>query len=368
MPSFPFRSSLIIALPLALAINTAAAAPDPIDDPSVVLVRIAPAKHTEVAADVVFTGDIQAQAQTNVAFRTNGKVLSRLVEVGEHVAADQVLARLDPQEQKANLDNAKAALTSAEALLTQAKVAFKRQEQLMSSGYTTRPAYDNAEQQLRTSTASVESAKAMLGTSEEQYSYTELRSGVAGIVLSRDFETGQVVQAGQTILVLAQDGPRDAVFNVYEALTASPPASKTVTVTLQSDPAVETTGTVREISPTVDAASGTVKVKIGLTTTPPQMTLGSVVIGRGKFRPHESIVLPWSALYRWEDKPAVWVYDPKSGTVTPRVVVIDRYGSDTIMIKSGVADGESVVIAGIQFLRPGQSVVIATETMQLAQP
>lgn len=366
MPSLSSLPSLVLLLVLAAA--PASAAPEPIDDPSIVLVRVVQATRTSVAADVVFTGDVQAQAQTNVAFRTNGKVQTRLIEVGDHVAADQVLARLEPQEQKANLDNAKASLISAEALLTQAKVAFKRQEQLMAGGYTTRPAYDNAEQQLRTSTAAVESAKAALGTADEQYHYTELRSGVAGIVMSRSFETGQVVQAGQTVLVIAQDGPRDAVFNVYEALSANPPASKTVQIILQSDPKVMTTGVVREISPTVDASSGTVRVKIGLASTPQAMTLGSVVIGRGKFRPHDSVVLPWSALYRWKEQPAVWVYDAKSGSVAPRVVAIDRYGSDTIVIKSGVAEGESVVIAGIQFLRPGQTVAIAAETVQVAQP
>ncbi|GEP09943.1 efflux RND transporter periplasmic adaptor subunit [Methylobacterium gnaphalii] len=367
MPSSrPTRGSGNRAAALAVALLCSsvarAASPDAGHDPndtSIVLVRVVEAQRTAVAADVVFTGDIQAQAQTSVAFRINGKIARRLVEVGDHVAADQVLATLDPQEQQANLDNAKAALVSAEALLTQAKVGFRRQEQLLSSGYTTRPAYDQAEQQLRTTQAAVESAKAQLGTTQEQFSYTELRSGVAGVVLSRSFETGQVVQAGQTVLVLAQDGARDAVFNVYEALPANPPADKTVTVVLQADPRVTATGTVREISPSVDQASGTVRIKIGLADTPPQMALGSVVIGKGRFKAGEAVILPWSALYRWENKPAVWIYDRQSGTVSPRIVTIDRYTFDTIALASGVEPGESVVTAGIQFLRPGQSVAVA---------
>nr|WP_238184189.1 efflux RND transporter periplasmic adaptor subunit [Methylobacterium trifolii] len=322
-------------------------------------VRTLKAATSPVSAEAVITGDVQAQAQTNVSFRTNGKVAERLVEVGDHVKADQVLARLDPQEQRANLANAQAALTSAEALLTQAKLGFKRQESLMASGYTTRPSFDNAEQQLRTTQAAVDSAKAALGTAQEQYSYTELKSGVAGIVLSRSLETGQVVQAGQSVLVLAQDGPRDAVFNVYEALLASPPESRTIEVTLQSDLSVKTVGSVREISPSVDPASGTVRVKIGLRETPPAMTLGAVVIGRGRFRTRQAVVLPWSALYRWQSRPAVWVRDPATGTVAPRIVEIDRYGPDTIALASGIAPGEEVVVAGIQTLRPGQGVTVA---------
>ncbi|WP_082552302.1 efflux RND transporter periplasmic adaptor subunit [Methylobacterium sp. Leaf456] len=330
-----------------------------LDDPTVVLVRVVQAHKSLVASDVVLTGDIQAQAQTNVAFRTNGKVAERRVEVGDHVAADQVLAVLEPLVQRANLDNARAALVSAEAQLTQAKVTFERQKQLLAGGYTTRPTYDNAEQQLRTSQAAVDSAKAALGTSEEQLSYTELRAGVSGIVLSRTFEVGQVVQAGQSVMVLAQDGPRDAVFNVYEALTANPPEAKAIQIILQSDPSVTAVGRVREISPTVDPQSGTVRVKMGLDSTPPAMTLGAVVIGRGRFGGREAVVLPWSALYRFDNRPAVWIYDPSAGTVSVRGVEIDRYGGTDIVLKGGVQPGESVVVAGIQFLRPGQRVAVA---------
>lgn len=334
--------------------------------PAVAVVRTAVARATTIASDLIFTGDIQAQSQVNVAFRTNGKIAQRLVEVGDHVTADQVLAKLDPQEQRANLNNAQAALTSAEALLTQAKLNFKRQEQLLASGYTTRPSYDDAEQQLRTTQASVDSAKAALGSAEEQYSYTDLKAGVDGMVLSRTFEVGQVVQTGQTVLAMAQDGPRDAVFNIFEAVLAAPPESKTVEVTLQADPRVKAVGRVREISPSVDAASGTVRVKVGLDETPKAMTLGAVVIGTGKFRPRQAIVLPWSALYRWENSPAVWVRDPRNSTVAPRRVVIERYGPNTIALKGGVEPGEEVVIAGIQLLRPGQTVAVA-QTLEAAR-
>ena len=351
-------SILLGALLAATATHTATRADDaPLMAQT--LVRTVIAKDSTISGEVVFTGDVQAQGQTSVSFRAAGKILTRLVEVGDHVAADQVLARLDPREQRSNLANAQAALASAEALSIQAKLGFKRQEALMASGYTTRPSYDNAEQQLRTTQAAVDSAKAALGTAQEQLSYTELRSGVAGVVLSRSLEVGQVVQAGQSVLTLAQDGPRDAVFNVYEALLAAPPESGAVNVALQANPAVTAVGSVREIAPSVDPASGTVRVKVGLRETPSAMTLGAVVIGRGKFQTHPAIVLPWSALYRWENKPAVWVRDAATGTVAPRVVTIDRYGPDSIALSGGLSSGEEVVVAGIQFLRPGQTVTVA---------
>ncbi|MHC2108101.1 efflux RND transporter periplasmic adaptor subunit [Methylobacterium sp.] len=353
---FAQRYTALVLATIALAPAARAAEPAAEPDSALVRVRIVEARRTPVASEVVLTGDIQAQAQVNVSFRTNGKVAERRVEVGDHVEPDQVLAVLEPLTQRANLDNAKAAVASAEALLTQAKMAFERQKQLLAGGYTTRPSYDNAEQELRTTQAALDSAKAALGTAQEQFSYTELRAGISGIVTSRSVEVGQVVQSGQTVLVLAQDGPRDAVFNVYESLTARPPGDKTITVTLQTNPSISVNGTVREISPTVDASSGTVRVKIGLEQTPPAMGLGAVVIGHGRFAPHDAVILPWSALYRYGGRPAVWVYDPGNRTVSVRAVEIDKYGPDVIALKGGIEPGERVVIAGIQFLRPGQEV------------
>src|SRR4051812_553392 len=197
------------------------------------------AEASEAAPDIRLTGEIRARFETNVAFRTNGKISERVAEVGQHVGPDQVLARLEPQEQQANVESAHAALNSAEAQLTQARLTFERQQSLLRGGYTTRSAYDQAEQVLRTSEAAVASGRAALGTAQEQLSYTDLRAGVAGVVTARSVEAGQVVQAGQTTFTIAQDGPRDAVFNIFEALLARPPRSRRVNVALQADPAVK---------------------------------------------------------------------------------------------------------------------------------
>ncbi len=311
------------------------------------------------AAKVALTGDIEPKYTSNVAFRISGKIDKRLVEVGEHVAADTVLARLDPRDQQANVDTAKAGLVSAQALLTQAGTNYDRQAALYKQGYATRPAFDQAEQQLRTQNAAVQSAKAALGTAQEQFGYIELKAGVAGIITARNAEAGQVVQAGQTVFTLAQDGGRDAVFDLYEALVASPPGDQRIQVYLQSDPKIATSGGVREISPTVDPASGTVKVKIGLDVVPPRMSLGAAVVGVGSFRPREATVLPRGALYRWHDAPAVWIVDANTHVVQPKVVEILRYAGDDIVVASGVAPGEMVVTAGLQFLYPGQVVGLA---------
>ena len=352
------RRTIVVAMVAGLAPVSAA--------PQDALVRLAHVKtvtavESNFATDVHLTGDIEPQISSNISFRTSGKIAQRLVEVGQHVSADEVLAKLEPSEQQANLQSAGAALKSAEALLTQAKLTYARQESLLSSGYTTRSSFDQAEQQLRTTQASVDSARAALGTAQEQLGYTALSAGVSGIVTARNAEAGQVVQAGQAVFTIAEDGPRDAVFNIYEALLASPPQGRTVAVALQADPSVTTVGTVREIAPNVDPVSGTVKVKIGLAKTPEPMTLGAIVIGSGKFRPQTNVVLPWSALFRMGSEPAVWAVDPTTATVALRPVKVERYAGDAVILSGGISPGDEIVTAGVQLLRPGQKVAVVTE-------
>ena len=91
-------------------------------------------------------------------------MLERLVDVGAHVNAGDLLARLDPAEQQADLDAATAGVAAAEAQLRVAQATFDRQSHLISSGFTTRVAYDQAKEGLRTAESTLETAKAQLGT------------------------------------------------------------------------------------------------------------------------------------------------------------------------------------------------------------
>ena len=323
-----------------------------------VRVRTVTAETSQFSREIQLTGEIQARIQTNIAFRITGKIVSRAVEIGDHVTADQVLATLDPRDEKSDADNAKAAVASAEAMLVQSKASFDRQQSLLASGFTTRAAYDQAKASFDAATAQLDAAKAALKTAEEQLSYTELRAGADGIIVARNAEAGEVVQPGRTIFTLAQDGPRDAIFDVYEALVSGRPRTTPVDIILQSDPKVRAAATVREVSPSVDPKSGTVRVKLGLIKAPPEMTLGAAVTGRAQLDVREAIVLPWSALYEWQRKPAVWVLG-EGNRVSQRIVTIESFATGELALSGGVKPGDKVVTAGIQFLRPGQMVAVA---------
>ena len=327
-------------------------------DPDLVSVKAVRPRPQSVSADLGLTGTIKARYQSNISFRIGGRVTARRVEVGQHITADQVLATLDPVEQQADVANAQAALASAHALEQQAETTFKRQQSLISSGYTTRASFDQAQEGLNTTRAQVDAAQAGFNTVQEQLSYADLKAEVDGVVVSRDVEAGQVVQAGQTVFVIAQDGPRDAVFDIPEALLTTPPKDRTVDVVLQSDPSITAVGTVREISPIVDTSSDTVTVKVGLSRIDPRMSLGAAVVGRAHWEQRLALVLPWSALFESGGEPAVWVLDDQD-RVSLQPVAVQSYGTGTVVLKGGLDGHERVVTAGIQFLYPGQKVVVA---------
>ena len=133
-----------------------------------------------------------AQVQNDLSFRLNGKIIERSVDVGDHVMADQILARLDPRTQEADVESATAGLQSAEAQLKQETATYQRQKALIDAGFTTRTSFDQAEQSLRTAQASLDSANNQRKSAENQLSYTILKAGETGVITARFAEVGQV--------------------------------------------------------------------------------------------------------------------------------------------------------------------------------
>ena len=126
---------------------------------------------------VTLTGEVQARFRADLSFRVSGRVVARFADVGAHVDAGDVLARLEPAEQQADVDAAAAAEAAAEAQLRVASATFERQKTLIAEGFTTRVVFDKAQEGLRNAEASLEAAKAQLGTAKDALGYTELRAG-----------------------------------------------------------------------------------------------------------------------------------------------------------------------------------------------
>ncbi|MFG1428853.1 efflux RND transporter periplasmic adaptor subunit [Roseixanthobacter glucoisosaccharinicivorans] len=326
------------------------------------LVQVQAATLSSLASETTLTGQVSARVQSELAFRIAGRIAKRTVDVGDHVEAGQVLAALERTQQLSDVSAAKAGVAAAEASLREAAATYERQRVLLAQGFTTQPSYDRAKQALDGARAGLESAKAGLGTAEDALANIELRADAPGIITARNAEVGQFAAVGQPIYSVARDGPRDAVFDVFETLIGtSPQPDRVVEIRLLSDPSVRAIGKVREVSPTVDAANGTVRVKVGLDGSAAAMGLGAPVSGTGRFAPRDTIVLPWTAFFTAAGKPAVWVVDPQRKTVSLRQVEVQSYGTGELLLNKGLSVGDLVVTRGGQVLRPGQFVAVRNE-------
>lgn len=317
----------------------------------------------DFAAAVTLTGDIQARVQTDLSFRVGGKIIQRMVDVGDRVTAKQVLAKLDPKDLQTNVDSAQAQVVAEQARVKQTAAAFVRQEKLLPKGYTSRSEYDSAQAALRSSQSALAAAQAQLANAREQLGYTSLVADAPGVITARQAEVGQVVQATVPIFSLARDGERDAVFNVYESLLVEPPPDAPISVSLLENPSIKVQGNVREVTPAVAANTGTVQVKIALQTLPKGMELGSVVSATANGPAKASIELPWAALTKDLSEPAVWLIDG-DGKAQLHKVTVARYLTGKVIIGDGLKGGEKVVVAGGQLLHPGMLVEIAQQGAQ----
>ncbi|GLQ11183.1 acriflavin resistance protein [Devosia yakushimensis] len=319
-------------------------------------VSVVAAASSDTVTRASLTGEVKAQVQQDLAFRTAGRVLDVLVETGDHVVAGQPLARLDAADQQASLLLANAAVSSAQAQLAQAQRDFDRLDALFKAGNATRAQFEQAQAALDSAKAAQGAAQSQQSSAAEVLSYVDLKASADGIVLLRAMEPGQVVGAGQTVLSLAQDGPRDAVFNVYEAALSGVPHNVPVDLTLVADPSITATGAVREVSPTVNTATGTVRIEVGFDDPKGALPLGAAIAGSIALPPVSGFALPWGALFRDKDGPAVWVVDPSAGTVSLKPVIVDRYLADKVILASGLDAGDLVVTSGTQMLHPGEAV------------
>ena len=349
-----FKSSILTAVLLAASV-AACEQPKPTSAEDRPVRTVSVERRAEGEA-VSITGQIRAKDQISFAFRLDGRVIERPVNVGDVVKAGQVIARLDQQNQQNALQSAQANVASAEALLTQARLTFSRQQELLKSGWTPRAKFDDAQQALLTAQAQVESAQAQLHIAQDQLGYTVLTADAPGAVTAIGAESGEVVRAGQMVVQLARQEGRDAVFDVPEQLLRTGPRDPRVEITLTDDATVKAIGRVREIAPQADAATRTFQVKVGVIDPPEAMRLGSTVTGRIKMAAPPGVEIPASALTEAEGRPAVWIVDSQSKTVSLRNIEVLRYEPSSVVISQGLEAGDIVVTAGAQTLRPGQKV------------
>ncbi|HCT3487435.1 TPA: efflux RND transporter periplasmic adaptor subunit [Klebsiella variicola] len=302
------------------------------------------------------TGEIHAHDETILSFRTGGRIVTRSVDIGDRVNAGQLLATLENTTSQNQLDGAQADYEGAKASAQVAALNVNRMQKLMPTGAIARTQLDTARADWLVARARLKNSESALRNARESLGWTRLIAPRSGVITEVSASAGQVVNGGQSVLTLATGEARDVVFDIAKPEAIPPQEQAGLRVSLLSDPSVQASSAVRDISPQADPQTRTWRVRATLQNPPLAMALGaSVTVTLPATGPH-GYALPASALSRVDDKPAVYVINPQSQAQL-RVVVPAYYTATSVIISGGLEPGDRVITAGVSKLRSGEPVI-----------
>lgn len=345
----PARATVLLAAMLALA---GCGGSEEVAAPA----RPAMVVQVEAAADAAsaFAGEVRARQEPALAFRIGGKISRRLVDVGARVKAGQPLAELDAADVALQLEGARAQLASAEADLALAEAELERHRSLFEQQLVSKSLYDTRVSAQEAAAARVRQARAAAAASGNQAGYAVLRAPADGVVAQRLAEAGQVVAAGQTVFVLAQDGEREVAISIPEQSARDFAPGRPLAVELWSQPGKRLPATLREIAPAADPLARTYAARVSFDGGDSDIGQSARVYALDEAG--AALAVPLSALTQKDGRPAVWVVEPDTNTVRLQPVNIGAYGEKVVPVLAGLDPGDWVVAAGVHLLLEGQEI------------
>jgi RND family efflux transporter MFP subunit len=302
-----------------------------------------------------FVGVVRARYETDLGFRVGGKMVARLVNVGDRVHAGDVVARLDPEDLRLQVESAEAELAAATTNLNQTSADFERYETLKARGYASIADFDRKTAAKGEADSRLARARRALDLARNQLEYSELKAGADGVITATLAEPGQVVALGQPVVKLAHRGEKEAVVALPENWLAKA-REAAASVTLWSGNGRRYSARLRELSPQADQATRTYAARFTIDDSDDSVVLG--MTATVSLKPaDEAIVakLPLSAVLSRGSGASVYVVS-QAGELTLRPVTIASFNEDDALITGGVAAGEKVVTLGVQKLEPGLKV------------
>lgn len=310
-----------------------------------------------------FTGTIAARVQSDLGFRVPGKIVERLVNIGDEVRVGQPLMRIDETDLRLALTAKRNAVVAAQATFVQAQADEKRFAALIKSLAASTQQYERSKAALDTATAQLAAVKAEAEVAENETKYTLLLADADGTIVETLGEPGQVVAAGQTVVRLAKAGSREALVWMPENQRPDIGASAFATVYGQE---TQDKAVLRQMSAAADPRTRTYETRWVLEGAAASAALGATVTIRIANKDAQSHAeVPVGALLDDGTRTGIWVIDTKASSVHFRDVKIERLGEETAIV-SGVKTGEEVVALGAHLLTDGASVRTTIEEAKAA--
>lgn len=317
------------------------------------LVRVAQATATSTA-ERSFTGTVASRVQSNLGFRVPGKIVERMVDVGQSVVQGQALMRIDETDLQLALTARRNAVTAARAVLVQAQADEKRYAVLVKNGLAATPQrYEQAKAALDTAGAQLAAAEADAEVAENAATYTILRADSDGTVVATFGDPGQVVTAGQTVVELAKAGPREAV--VWLPETLRPEVGSEAQASVYGNNGLSGKARLRQISDSADAQTRTYEARYVLEGPAASAPLGATVTVSILDADRQSeVAVPVGSILNDGTRTGVWVINGSSAvTFTP--IEVKRIGEETAFV-TGIEVGQQVVALGAHLLEDGATV------------
>ncbi len=350
-------SSVISVLPLALA----ACGEKPPSDPRTAapMVRAVDVE-TDADAARAFTGTVAARVQSDLGFRVSGKVLERLVDTGQAVKRGQALMRIDPTDLKLAVNAQQEAVAAARARAQQTADDEARYRGLRGTGAISASAYDQAK-------AAADAAKAQLSAAELQAEvarnanrYAELVADADGVVVETLAEPGQVVNAGQVVVRVAQAGRREAVIQLPETLRPAVGSVAQARLFGKEDLAVP--ARLRQLSNAADRLTRTYEARYVLEGELSNAPLGATVtiqVPLANSQARDGLRVPIGALFDAGKGPGVWVLAGEPAKVSWRPVAVQHLDDESARVAGSLKQGDRIVALGAHLLHEGDQVRVA---------
>jgi membrane fusion protein (multidrug efflux system) len=315
----------------------------PIDEKvAAVPVEVARVGKGPISASYAGTATLEAPGEAQVVAKSTGVVLQILVEEGDQVKAGQVLARIDPDRPRLEMERARATMRKLENN-------YRRSRELLASKLVSA----EASEQIR---YDLESAKAGFQLAQLELSYTNIVAPISGVIAQRMIKPGNLMALNAPAFRIVDVSQLEAVLNVPERELATLRAGMPLRMAVDAIPGKMFTGRVDRISPVVDSGSGTFRVVCafegGGMLRPGMFGRIEIVYDERK----DALTMPRVALLDDEGEPAVFVVRDNKAVRTP--VSLGYINGELAEVRGGLKEGDNVVTAGKVAIRDGSVVEV----------
>jgi len=321
----------------------AEAGPDKKKEDPQVPVEVVVAARRGISSSYASTAALEARSEAQVVAKASGVLLKLEAEEGDRVKAGQVLARLDPDRPRLELQRAQAMLAKLEAEYKRAKELYERK--LLSAD-----AHESLRFDLDTQRAAYEMAKLEL-------SYTQVVAPIDGVIAQRLVKEGNLIQNNQALFRIVDTDPLEAVLNVPERELAILTAGLPVSMTVDAAPGQTFTGNIARISPVIDAGSGTFRVTCEFVDATGLLKPG--MFGRINVvyaERQDALTVTREALIEGDGATSVFVV--REGKAQRVPVTLGLLNGGLVEVLDGIQEGDQVVTTGKVTLRDGVKVQI----------